>query len=524
MHSVVERPLDDAGGYRLLGQTAKDRRSVTSDSRQRALALIQEYGWNNTSFQTLEPFFEYWFDPSGPGVVAYYRAWGTWVVAGAPICPLDRMVECGLAFAEAAKAAGYRVCFFGTAARFAEQISQHATHVKIGEQPCWDPTRWHGDAKRMKLIGSQIRRAERKGLTVRQVSPQVMNDSHSYERQQAEKVIIEWQRAHKMATMSFVVHLDAFSFASERRYFLAERKSADDAESAAVGFLSLVPIYARGGFFLEDLVRTPAAPNGTTEALIDAAMRALGVEGKTYATLGLSPLRNTHQSHYAQPRWAVAIFHVSRRLFDPLYSFEGLAAFKSKLQPEQWEEIYVTGIPKFNFSMLIAVLMAFVRSHPTRFAWDTLVRLVTANVRRVRQVTWQRLSYGLAVTLAAWTGLLSQSDGVFWFGSAAMLQAWIAFDCLMVGVLLALGYGARHRASFLRWLAPCAWLAVLGDVGLTAWQAATFLSEHTWNRAHAVAWSIAVGGPAIATVFVTCFIIRFSIRSDKTFSDRRRKE
>lgn len=493
---------------------------MTSDSRQRALALIQEYGWNNTSFQTLEPYFEYWFDPSGPGVVAYYRAWGTWVVAGAPICPLERMVTCALTFAVAAKDAGYRVCFFGTAARFAEQISQQATHVKIGEQPCWDPTRWDNDAKRMKLISSQKRRAERKGLTVRQVSPEVMNDSHSSERQQAEQVIIEWQRAHKMATMSFVVHLDAFSFASERRYFLAERKSANNSESEPVGFLSLVPIYARDGFFLEDLIRTPTAPNGTTEALIDAAMRSLAVEGRTYATLGLSPLRNTHESHYAQPRWANAIFQVSRRLFDPLYSFEGLAAFKTKLRPEEWEEIYVTGIPKFNFNMLIAVLMAFVRSHPTRFAFDTLVRLVTTNLRRVRDETWQRVSYGLAATLAVWIGLLSRSDGTFWFGSEAILHSWIAFDCLMVGVLLALGYGAGHRAKFLHWLAPCALLAVLGDVGLTAWQAAAFLSVHPWNLVHATAWLIALGGPVIASVFLLCFVTQFS----RLLADHRRAD
>ena len=492
---------------------------MTSDSRQRALALIQKYGWNNTSFQTLEPFFEYWFDPSGPGVVAYYRAWGTWVVAGAPICPLERMVECALAFAEAAKEAGYRVCFFGTAVRFAEQISQQAMHVKIGEQPCWDPTRWDSDAKRMNVIGSQKRRAERKGLTVRQVRSQVMNDSHSSERQQAEQVIIEWQRAHKMATMSFVVHLDAFSFASERRYFLAERKSAGSGESEAVGFLSLVPIYARDGFFLEDLIRTPTAPNGTTEALIDAAMRSLAAEGKTYATLGLSPLRNTHHSHYAQPGWAIAIFHVSRRLFDPLYSFEGLAAFKSKLQPEAWEEIYVTGIPKFNFNMLIAVLMAFVRSHPTQFAFDTFVRLVTINLRRVRDVTWQKLSYGLAATLVVWIGVLSQSDGAFWFGSEAMWQFWIAFDCLMVGVLLALGCGAGHRAQFLRWLAPCALLAVLGDVGLTAWQAATFLALHPWNLVHAAAWLIALSGPVLASVFLLCLVTRSVLGSDKRVSD-----
>ena len=60
-----------------------------------------------------------------------------------------------------------------------------------------------------------------------------------------------------------------------------------------VGFLSLVPIYARDGFFLEDLIRTPMAPNGTTETLIDEAMRMLANEDKSYAILGLSPLRNS---------------------------------------------------------------------------------------------------------------------------------------------------------------------------------------------------------------------------------------
>ncbi len=159
---------------------------MTSDSRQRALASFRNTAGITRRSKRSSRSLSIGLIPRARrgGLLS---AWGTWVVAGAPICPLDRMVECGLAFAEAAKDAGYRVCFFGTAARFAEQISQHATHVKIGEQPCWDPTRWHGDAKRMKLIGSQIRRAERKGLTVRQVSPQVMNDSHSYERQQAER-------------------------------------------------------------------------------------------------------------------------------------------------------------------------------------------------------------------------------------------------------------------------------------------------------------------------------------------------
>jgi phosphatidylglycerol lysyltransferase len=479
---------------------------VTDDSRQRALALIQKYGWNNTSFQTLEPYFEYWFDPNGSGVVAYYQAWGTWVVAGAPICPLESIVDCALSFAAAAKRAGYRVCFFGTAGRFAHQFNTHATHVKIGEQPCWDPALWDSDAKRTQVIGSQRRRAQRKGVTVTQVSPQVMARTDSLQRQQAERVITQWQKAQRMATMSFLVHLDAFSFANERRYFLAVRHAASG-NAEPVGFLSLVPIYARDGFFLEDLIRIPTAPNGTAEALIDAAMRSIATEDKHYATLGLTPLRNTRQSQYRQPGWARAIFGLSRRAFDPLYHFHGLEAFKAKLRPDHWEEIYVTGIPRFNFNMLIAILMAFARSHPTRFALDTLVRLITTNVRRIPQLAFKRMTYALAITLIVWVGVLSQCNGPFWFGSQTMLRFWITFDMVMVVVLFCIGYCISQRTAFVRWLSWLALLFVVGDLTLTLYQAIAFFMREPANWLTASAWLLAISGPAIATLFLSSLLI-----------------
>ncbi len=488
---------------------------MTNEARLRALRLIQEHGWNNTSFQTLEPYFEYWFAPDGTGVIAYYQAWGTWVVAGAPICPLERMLEFALTFAQVARQSGYRVCFFGTASRFAEQISECGTHVKIGEQPCWDPTHWQCDARRMRMIQSQRRRAERKGVTVRQVSPEVMVRLQSEERRQAERVILQWQRAHRMATMSFVVHLDAFSFASERRYFLAERSNASG-HKEAVGFLSMVPIYARDGFFLEDLLRTPDAPNGTTEALIDAAMNALACEGKRFATLGLTPLHNIERSSYHQPQWAIRVFRISRRMFDPLYSFQGLAAFKTKLRPEAWEEIYVTGIPKFTVSMLIAVLMAFARSHPTRFAFDTAVRLVTSNLKNVRETTWQNWFFGLAAALVVWISVLSQTNGQFWFGSQATLKCWIAFDCLMVGILTCMGLMVRSRSTMFSILLSFALAAVFSDLCLTTYQASVFILTRPWRWFHLLAWTIAISGPLLASLFLTAKAI--AIRCEKRFS------
>ena len=57
-----------------------------------------------------------------------------------------------------------------------------------------------------------------------------------------------------------------------------------------MGFAGVVPVYARRGRFIEDLLRAPEAPNGTSELLVDAAMREAASDGVRYVTLGLAPL------------------------------------------------------------------------------------------------------------------------------------------------------------------------------------------------------------------------------------------
>jgi phosphatidylglycerol lysyltransferase len=304
-----------------------------------------------------------------------------------------------------------------------------------------------------------------------------------------------------MATMSFIVYMDPFSFSEQRRYFLAElSKQAED--PVPVGFLALVPIYARDGWFLEDLVRAPGAPNGTAEALIDTAMRAIAEDGASYATLGLSPLKDTGSSRYGQPLWARAIFALSRRTLDPLYSFAGLAAFKSKFRPDGWEEVYLTGIPRVTPLMLLSVLAAFTRSRPASFAGATLRRLIGRIVRGAAPETWRWLSLTFAVTLVIWIGLLYQADSRYWFGSDAMRNIWIAFDCVMVALFVTLAQGAARQASFVMPAALIALGAVVADLFLTAGQAIAFHLQHASNFSNILAWLAALSGPALAAFFL----------------------
>ena len=60
---------------------------------ERARALVLTHGWNTTSYQILNPGFEYWFTPSGDAVVGHVRRKRVWVVGGAPVCAPDRLDE-----------------------------------------------------------------------------------------------------------------------------------------------------------------------------------------------------------------------------------------------------------------------------------------------------------------------------------------------------------------------------------------------------------------------------------------------
>lgn len=122
------------------------------------------------------------------------------------------------------------------------------------------------------------------------------------------------------------------------------------------------------------------------------------------------------------------------------------------------------------------------------------------------------LSYGLALTLVIWTGLLSQSHCPFWFGSHRKLQFWINFDLLMVGMLIGLGYGAGKRAKFVQWLAPLALLATLGDMCVTTWQAFAFFDIHPLNWISLLAWLLASSGPIIASFFLAGITVAFRSR------------
>ncbi len=368
------------------------------------LALLRAHGWNTTSFQVLEPGFRYWFDGED-ACVAYVDTCRAWVVAGRPIAARARLREVAETFRARAASAGRRVVFFGTEAAFLRAVPWHA--LRIGDQPVWAPGDWEATLARSRSLREQLRRARAKGVTVRRLDPAELAPGHPM-RARVDALIRRWLDTRPMAPMGFLVQVHPYTFPDERTCFaalLGER---------LVGFLGVIPIYARDGWFFEDFLGDPGAPNGTVELLVDAGMRAAAGNGVAYVTLGLVPLSGEVGARLtAVRRWAAL-----------LYDFDGLRAFKAKFRPRAWDPIHLSYPPGASaWLAMLDTLTAFARGGLLVFGVRTLLRGPAIAVR------------ALAALLVPWTLLLALPVSRRWFPSEGCRWAWVAFDVAVCAAL-----------------------------------------------------------------------------------------
>lgn len=441
----------------------RGRAGDTDDNvRARVRGLLQQYGWNVTSFQTLEPGFSYFFH-GDDACVAFVDTGAAWVAGGAPLAPLARMAEVAGAFVEAARRAGRRASFFATEQRFVDAAGWPS--LCIGEQASWDPRAWDEALARSRSLREQLRRARAKGVVVERVEPSAIADPSAPARLALDALVRRWSDSRAMAPMGFLVQLHILSFLDDRRIFLARHGGRP------VAFLAAVPICARQGWFLEDIVRDPAASNGTAELLVDAALRAAAAEGATLATLGLSPLSG------ARSRW----LRFARAVGRSFYDFAGVRAFKEKLRPRAWEPVYLSFPPSTgSLSATWDALTAFARGDVLGFGLSTLSRgpVVVMSL--------------LGALLLPWTALLAVAPSDE-FPAPTLRWAWVVYDLLLAAGLLALG--RRWRPGLARLLHA----AVAGDAVVTVVEALL------WNapRAHrGIEWLLlgcGVLAPAAAT-------------------------
>lgn len=461
----------------------------------RVLELLRAHGAHATSFQILEEGFSYWFDPQCEAVVAYVEVSGWWVSASAPVSPSGELGAVSARFVEAARQRRRRVAFFSVDADFIEALKVHRPSLDfdslaIGEMPEWDPRLYTTEGPQKRSLRYQIRRAQRKGVSVRHLNPEAMAGAPGSLRAQIEVVLNRWLASRHMSAMSFLVDLQPFTFPVERHYYVAEHGDQ------VVGFLAAIPVYQRQGWFFEDVIRVPDAPNGTVELLIHTAMSEAAARGDAYVTLGLSPLAGLEVG----PGRHRVLRRALKFCYDhlgSLYQFQGVYHFKARFRPDRWSKQWLVVVPPpVGVGAFQAVLSAFAGGGVWAFGAETLLRLL----RRVPRRWWSRALWGFAILLVPWTVLLAMADGPRWFGDASTQWAWVSFDAVMVLSLSALavliGQGSRLGRPLSVFLAG----ATLTDLLMTTVQV---IALHQAAEGWALLFVIAgIVGPLSATIFL----------------------
>lgn len=413
-------------------------------NRRRALGLVLSHGRLSTCFQIVEPGYDYFFDPKEEGVVAYAVVGGWRVVCGAPVCSERALPGVLLRFAEACRAAGHRVVFFGVERPLIEALAAaglEGDSVQIAEQPEWRPADYHTRGAPRRTLRAQVNRARNKGVKVRQICI-CGTEGGAIERLRDEvgSVLTRWLAHRRMSVMQFMVNLEPFDFPEHRRYFVAEQNGR------AVGFLAAVPVPARHGWFFEDVIRAPDAPNGTAELLIHTALEAARTAGDTYVTLGMAPLAGVSPGPGRHRLLRSGLSFCYRRL-TLVYAFAGLRRFKARFHPDDWVPQYlVTLDARVGIGAFQAVLRAFAGGGLVAFGWETARRLLG----KVSDRLWAGGLLALAAMLIPWTALLALVDGARWFGDESTRWAWVYFDVAMIGALLGLANVLSDRPKRIR--------------------------------------------------------------------------
>jgi phosphatidylglycerol lysyltransferase len=362
---------------RVLRSARQRKTPAPSAGHALARSLVLRHGWNTLAYQILNPGIRHWFLAGGEGVVGYVDVGGAWVAAGAPICPPERLGAAAEAFEGAAARAGRRVCYVGAQSRLADAMTATGpiASLPIGAQPVWDPKGWPAKVAGKASLRAQLARARNKGVRV-----EVWPATTAAEDPDVRRCLDEWLATRDLPPLHFLVEPETLVAPEDRRVFVARR------DRAVVAYLVATPIPQREGWLLEQVVRGRAALNGTAELLIDAAMHAFAAENASYVTLGVAPLSQRapipESPQGALVRSLLAWVRAHGRRF---YNFEGLEAFKAKLQPDAWEPVYVLSRERTtSLRTLYAVAGAFADEPPPAFLARALIRAAAQELRWAR--------------------------------------------------------------------------------------------------------------------------------------------
>ncbi len=376
-------------------------------TREELLEALRVHGRGSSSFLLTYGGFEWFRNEEPPGLLAYVRSGRTLVVAGEPLCAREHTAAVLRSFARA-MGRRCRIALLPVGGAAADTLASAGFGaLQVGSEPYFDLATWRPCGDRAKKVRSAVNQARRTGVQVAAYRADAGRDPAL--EAELRGCADAWLAGRPLMPMRFLLALRPLDGAEEKRYFVARHGGR------VVGFVACSPIYARRGWYLEDVVRTPDAPHGVTEMLVTAALHALAAEGAREATLGVSPLAGLEAA--GGRRWIHRLLRLARVMGEPFYHFRGLHHYKKKYAPTSWEPVYVIFRPdRVTPGLIVDLVNAFLprgivglvrdpiaRRASTAAGWIAAASRVSAKgARRVgRRLAPMAPAFALATVTAA---------------------------------------------------------------------------------------------------------------------------
>ena len=299
------------------------------------LRLHQLYGYNAHGLAGIARGIRLWTCPESQGAVAYNEFGKVWLVPGEPLTTVENLAKVTDCFLRKARAKGRVVGFMPATQQFARQCGGLGLRaVKIGSAPYFDLATWAPRGDRAKKARAGVNQARRAGVRV----AEVVEIDQRLVRETA-CLCKSWLATRRSALrFEWLLTVDLFLHKERKKYFTAR-----DASQRLVGFLAASPIPAREGWYLEDILRSKDAPNGTADLLVVEVLGSLKRDGAKIATLGTA-LMAMEGSFDPEVRDSPSLSKAAQFLANCVsifYNFDGVRHFKAKFAPSWWESEYV---------------------------------------------------------------------------------------------------------------------------------------------------------------------------------------
>ncbi len=302
------------------------------------------------------------FGPVAGGDLAYVPVGGlggsAWIAVGNPLVAEADEPETTRAFRAEARCAGARASFFGVEGREGAAPNWKGFQpLLLGDEPLYRTAEWPQVLASRGALRYQLARGRRRGVSV---GPGTAD---------ARPLLEAAALRRGMPALDFVVR---WSEPTDARTFVA-RSGGEGGTVVGLAVVREVP--ALGRWFVEHLLRSADAPNGATELLFDAVIRAAGSAGVGEVSLGLVPL--SPSARLPGP------LRAARTLGGFFYDFDGLTQFKAKFAPQERRPIYYMHDAMVSPAVALGdLLRAFAGGSLRQFALRTAVH----HVRRLESL------------------------------------------------------------------------------------------------------------------------------------------